>query len=106
MTTKDPINPKIAKTKFYNKGIIDDAYTLLEVDLLTGRTHQIRVHLASIGHPIIGDKVYGNPKINTLIEEKYELSRQWLHAWKLQFTLFGKDYSFIGPIKSDLEKMI
>lgn len=106
MTTKDPINPKIAKTKFYNKGIIDDTYTLLEVDLLTGRTHQIRVHLASIGHPIIGDKVYGNSKINTLVEEKYKLRRQWLHAWKLQFTLFGKDYSFIGPIKPDLEKVI
>ena len=65
MTTQDPINPKLAKTKFYNKGTIDDKYTLLEVDLLTGRTHQIRVHLSSIGHPIIGDRVYGNPKINT-----------------------------------------
>ena len=95
MTTQDPINPKLAKTKFYNKGTIDDKYTLLEVDLLTGRTHQIRVHLSSIGHPIIGDRVYGNPKINTHIEEQYNLKRQWLHAWKLEFTLFGVEYAFI-----------
>lgn len=106
MTTKDPINPKIAKTKFYNKGIIHDKYSLLEVDLLTGRTHQIRVHLASIGHPIIWDKIYGNTKMNLTIEEEYGLKRQWLHAWKLSFALFGKEYTFIWPIKWDLQKVL
>jgi 23S rRNA-/tRNA-specific pseudouridylate synthase len=88
MTTAHPINPKLAKTKFRNRGYIADKYTLLEVDLLTGRTHQIRVHLASIGHPIIGDKTYGNEKINIEVSEKYHLNRQWLHAWKLEFNLF------------------
>jgi len=71
MTTIDPINPKLAKTKFRNKGFFHEKYSLLEVDLLTGRTHQIRVHLASIGYPILGDAVYGNEKANREAEEKY-----------------------------------
>lgn len=94
MTTRDPINPKIAKTKFKKLGYYHNKYSLLEVDLLTGRTHQIRVHLASIGYPIIGDKIYGNEKANREVEESLGLKRQWLHAWKLTFSLFGKDYTF------------
>ncbi|PID84057.1 RNA pseudouridine synthase [Candidatus Gracilibacteria bacterium] len=106
MTTQNPVNPKLAKTKFTNRGYFHDKYTLLEVDLLTGRTHQIRIHLASIGHPLVGDEVYGRAKENTLAGEKFGLSRQWLHAWKLDFTLFGKDFSFTAPLKKDLKKMI
>ncbi len=104
MSTNNPINPKIAKTNFRNRWYIADKYTLVEVDLLTGRTHQIRVHLASIGYPIVGDKVYGNTKANREAEELYGLTRQWLHAWRLSFTLFGKDYSFEGELKDDLKK--
>lgn len=88
MTTRDPVNPKIAKTKFRKLGYHHEKYTLLEIDLLTGRTHQIRVHLSSIGFPIVGDKIYGNEKINREVEEHYALKRQWLHAWKLSFNLF------------------
>lgn len=102
MSTIHPINPKIAKTKFRNKWSIHNRYTLLEVDLLTGRTHQIRVHLSSIGYPIIGDKVYWQEKINREAEELYGLKRQWLHASKLSFTLFGKEYNFEAPLKKDL----
>ena len=106
MTVTDPINPKIAKTKFCNKWYFHDKYTLLEVDLLTGRTHQIRVHLASIGYPILGDTKYGNEKMNQEAKEKYDLTRQWLHAWKLEFNLFGQDYSFEWEIKNDLKKCL
>jgi 23S rRNA pseudouridine1911/1915/1917 synthase len=106
MTVTDPINPKIAKTKFCNKWYFHDKYTLLEVDLLTGRTHQIRVHLASIGYPILGDTKYGNEKMNQEAQEKYDLSRQWLHAWKLEFNLFGQDYAFEWEIKNDLKKCL
>lgn len=106
MTTIDPINPKLAKTKFCNKWVFHDKYTLLEVDLLTGRTHQIRVHLSSIGFPILGDKVYGNDKANREVLEDFWLTRQWLHAHRLEFTLFGTDYLFEAPLKEDLKKVI
>ncbi|MDD2693864.1 MAG: RluA family pseudouridine synthase [Candidatus Gracilibacteria bacterium] len=106
MTTLDPVNPKLAKTKFSNKGFFGNKYTLLEVDLLTGRTHQIRVHLSSIGYPIVGDKIYGNEKENKEAEEKYGLKRQWLHAWRLKFNLFGQDFSFEGELKDDLKKFL
>jgi len=106
MTTESPINPKLAKTKFRNKGVFHDKYTLLEVDLLTGRTHQIRVHLASIGHPIVGDTVYGRTRTNREVLEEFGLSRQWLHAHRLEFMLFGADYHFEAPLKPDLKRVI
>lgn len=106
MTTDDPLNPKIAKTKFRNRWTIASKYTLLEVDLLTGRTHQIRVHLASIGYPIVGDKIYGNEKVNREALELYGLTRQWLHAYRLRFTIFGQDYDFRWELKEDLSKFL
>lgn len=106
MSTIDPVNPKLAKTKFYNRGIFHEKYTLVEVDLLTGRTHQIRIHLASIGFPILGDKIYGNEKANREALEKFGLNRQWLHAHRLEFTLFGKEYIFEAPLKDDLKKCL
>ena len=59
--------------------------TLLEVHLITGRTHQIRAHLASIGHPLIGDPKYGNSRVNTLYRQKYHVRSQLLHAWRMEF---------------------
>jgi 23S rRNA pseudouridine955/2504/2580 synthase len=60
-------------------------YTLVEVKLITGRTHQIRAHLAQANYPIIGDKKYGNPYKNGIIFKEYGLNRQFLHAYKLRF---------------------
>ena len=61
------------------------AMTLLEVTIKTGRTHQIRVHLASSGHPIAGDEKYGDFERNRSLQ-KAGLKRMFLHAWRLRFT--------------------
>ena len=60
-------------------------YTLLEVHLITGKTHQIRAHLASAGHPLIGDYKYGDRSLNDRFREKYGLKSQLLHAYRLEF---------------------
>ncbi|QEA12198.1 RluA family pseudouridine synthase [Comamonas flocculans] len=60
------------------------AMSLLEVTIKTGRTHQIRVHLASQGHPIAGDEKYGDFDLNKRLR-KLGLARMFLHAWRLQF---------------------
>ena len=61
------------------------AMSLLEVTIKTGRTHQIRVHLSSSGHPIAGDDKYGDFELNKRLQ-KAGLKRMFLHAWRLQFT--------------------
>lgn len=103
MTVTNPINPKIAKTEFtvLERGLAGK-YGLFEVNLLTGRTHQIRVHLSTIGYPILGDKVYGNEKANREAETSHALGRQWLHAYSISFALFGKAYRFTAALKGDL----
>ena len=60
-------------------------YSLLDVTLLTGRTHQIRVHLAYINHPIVGDEKYGDFAANRLFKQEYGFNKQFLHAYKIGF---------------------
>jgi 23S rRNA pseudouridine1911/1915/1917 synthase len=77
------------------------AHTLLECDLETGRTHQIRVHLASVGHPIEGDPVYAG-------RAKSIFGRQALHAWKLAFAhpASGKRVAFEAPLPADFRALL
>ena len=70
---------KNAITHFKVLGRYKNKYTLLKVNIETGRTHQIRVHLSHIGHPVIGDDVYSNGK------NEWGISGQCLHAWKIEF---------------------
>ena len=70
---------------------------LVEVTLHTGRTHQIRVHFASIGHPVVGDEVYGH--------RSALVGRQFLHAWRLTFRhpVDGRELEFEAPLPPDLK---
>ncbi len=76
--------------------------TLLEIHLETGRTHQIRVHMAALRHPCVGDLTYG---ADPVVAARLGLERQWLHAVRLGFTHpgSGDEVSFSSPYPADLE---
>lgn len=92
-----------ASTDFRVVKKFDDT-SLLEAFPLTGRTHQIRVHFASIGHPVVGDKVYGDAKLNARFQKEFGLKRQFLHASKLSLShpTTKKRMIFSSPLASDL----
>ena len=90
------------------------AHTLLQVELESGRTHQIRVHLAHIGYPVVGDPVYGgrrripagaNPAV---VAELEKFKRQALHAARLQLThpLTGKEVEWEAPLPADMAHLV
>ena len=74
---------------------------MLEVDIATGRTHQIRVHMKHIGHPVAGDPVYGNPRRDNALG--IPRGRQFLHAWRIRFDhpVNGAPLSFEAPPPED-----
>jgi 23S rRNA pseudouridine1911/1915/1917 synthase len=91
-----------AETRYRVREVLDSptagggSFALLEVEPVTGRTHQVRVHLAAIGHPVVGDGVYG--KRSPLV------ARQFLHAWRLAFALpsSGRLLEVESPLPADL----
>jgi 23S rRNA pseudouridine1911/1915/1917 synthase len=83
-------------------------FTLLELRIDTGRTHQIRVHLASLGHPVVGDTLYGAPRELRGEEASISLPRNFLHATALQFEhpRTGVELSFSRPLPEQLEEFL
>lgn len=89
-------------TSIYHTAETYEEYTLLEVRPLTGRTHQIRLHLDFIGCPVVGDQQYGKRSSRRL------LPRQFLHAYKLRFVLPGDDQptEFTAPLPEALQRFL
>ena len=88
-------------------------FTLLDVELKTGRTHQIRVHLAWLKHPVVGDETYGGGRDNTIQDPKLKsqirnLGRHFLHAEKLAFThpATGERVQFHSPLPPELSNLL
>ena len=87
------------------------ACCMLEVELITGKSHQIRAHLASISHPLLGDPKYGNKEWNDLLKKRFHIKTQMLHSWRTEFPemdapleyLSGR--SFEAPLPDSFEKM-
>ncbi len=86
--------------------VIDDfkECSLVKIKLLTGRTHQIRVHFSSIGHPLVGDTLYGNIKANDAFAKKYGLQRIFLHSLELGLSIPGERNKKIKLFSTDLPK--
>ncbi|HEY0179602.1 MAG TPA: RluA family pseudouridine synthase [Dokdonella sp.] len=80
--------------------------TLVEVALETGRTHQIRVHAAHLGHPLAGDEKYGDKAFNRRLRDEGGLKRMFLHAARFEFALGERSFAFSTPLAPDLAAVL
>lgn len=98
--TKTKIREALTHYKVLEK--LGDNFSLIEVSPQTGRTHQIRVHLSSIGHPIVGDNLYRKKNY----EKFTAATRHMLHASQIEFTLFGEEFNFTAPTPADFKAVL
>jgi 23S rRNA pseudouridine1911/1915/1917 synthase len=96
----DTDTPRQARTHFRLERLLPGV-SLLRVELETGRTHQIRVHMAAIGHPVLGDRQYGG-------RQAYGLRRQFLHATRLRFPhpISGEEVDVESPLPEELREAL
>jgi len=97
-----------AKTLWRVKELFDKV-SFLEIEIKTGRTHQIRVHCAAIHHPVVGDNMYGRQKPAVPVSQTGErVTRQMLHAWQISFTHpeTGRRIQIESPIPEDMTQLI
>jgi len=81
--------------------------SFLRVKIYTGRMHQIRIHLASEGYPVLGDLIYGNPVINRKLNKEFHITRQLLHCYQYSFQdINGKTITFTAEMPDDFEKVL
>lgn len=99
---------KSAKTHFTVEKVFEGGYALLRIQLETGRMHQIRVHMAAIGLPVVGDRMYGDPETNQFFKDNSRLDRQFLHACRIEFMhpRTGKMVTVESPLPEDLKNAL
>ena len=102
---------KSAVTKYFVKEKYND-YTLLDVQLVTGRTHQIRAHMSYIRHHVVGDIKYGDYKVNNYFKKQFGFENQFLHSYKLVFSDIKGTFNylsnkeFIAELPSELQNIL
>lgn len=87
---------KPALTKYHRIKAYNEGFSLVEAELMTGRTHQLRVHFAAIGHPIVGDSKYGDFAVNETFEKMYSFHNQFLHASYFRFKVIPGYLSYLS----------
>ena len=99
-----------AVTRIVRVHRINPALTLAQIAIHTGRTHQIRVHLSAIGHPVVGDSLYGGVRrrLQADVRAVAHLQRPFLHAARLSFRhpTDGRTMTFESPLPPDLQQVL
>lgn len=108
--TRMAANPARGRTAFTEYRVMEGfrGFALLDVKIKTGRTHQIRVHLSAIGHPVVGDNVYGERSYKEFVKKYGPLNRYFLHAadLRLNHPITGEPLEFHSPLPDELQNLL